>query len=105
MLKLPKTRYQGSKTKLLEHIYQQIKINIPQCKCILELFGGTSIVSLFLKSKGFIMKLNTYVAQCLLNSCRKDLSTDEEIRNVFIKSSSINYLNIVENNSKIFFHR
>jgi adenine-specific DNA-methyltransferase len=101
MLKLPKTRYQGSKNKLLDKIYEEIQSTIPQTNCILDLFGGTSIVSLFFKSKGYnvfyndIMKFNTSVAQTLLNSSRTDLPTDEEIRGIFVKRETP-YNNIVE---------
>jgi len=102
MKKLPRTRYQGSKNKLLEKIYEQIQSTIPQTRCVLDLFGGTSVVSLFLKSRGYtvyyndIMKFNRSVAETLLNSCRNDLPTEEEIRSLFVRRDDIKYNNVVE---------
>jgi adenine-specific DNA-methyltransferase len=99
MLKLPKTRYQGSKNKLIDKIYEHIQTTIPQTKCILDLFGGTSIVSLFFKSKGYnvcyndVMKFNSSVAHTLLNSSRTDLPTDEEINGVFVQDLRNKYYN------------
>lgn len=101
-MKLPRTRYQGSKNKLLEKIYEQIQSTIPQTRCVLDLFGGTSVVSLLLKSKGYtvyyndIMKFNRSVAETLLNSCRNDLPTEDEIRSLFVRRDDIKYNNVVE---------
>ncbi len=45
--KLPTTRYQGSKSKIVEWIWEAVKkINF---KSVLDAFGGTGIVGYFLK--------------------------------------------------------
>jgi adenine-specific DNA-methyltransferase len=96
---LPKTRYQGSKTKLLEAIGKTLD-NIPDTKCVLDLFGGTGIVSLFLKTKGYnviyndIMKFNASVANTLLNTTV--LPSDEEVRMLFVRQDRIQYKNTIE---------
>ena len=73
---LPKTRYQGSKSKLIKEISLIIKKTLPQASSILDVFGGTGMVSLFLQQQGYsviyndIMKYNAWIANALLNPVR-----------------------------------
>jgi adenine-specific DNA-methyltransferase len=52
MIKLPITRYYGSKRKLVEKIWSEIERLDLQFDSVLDIFGGTGIFSYYAKSKG-----------------------------------------------------
>lgn len=56
----PSTRYQGSKRKLVSWIWEQLKHL--QFTSVLDVFGGTGVVSHFLKNKGKQAIYNDYLA-------------------------------------------
>ncbi len=57
--KLPSTRYQGSKSKVINWIWENIKdINFDT---VLDGFGGTGVVSYFLKKQGREVTYNDYL--------------------------------------------
>jgi adenine-specific DNA methylase len=56
---IPSTRYQGSKRKLISWIYENAK-NI-KFNSVLDLFGGTGVVSYLMKKMGKIVTYNDYL--------------------------------------------
>ncbi|MCW3130305.1 MAG: DNA adenine methylase [Methanophagales archaeon] len=79
--KLPTTRYQGSKSKIVEWIWEAVKkINF---KSVLDAFGGTGIVGYFLKMKGKrvfyndILKSNYYIGTALIENDAERLSKSD----------------------------
>ena len=51
-MKLPVTRYYGSKRKLIEDIWSALEERNIQFNSILDLFGGTGILSYYMLTKG-----------------------------------------------------
>ena len=51
-LKLPITRYYGSKRKLVERIWNEIELLGLEFNSVLDVFGGTGIFSYYSKVKG-----------------------------------------------------
>lgn len=97
---LPRTRYQGSKLKLVDKIVAFAKELLPHFDSILDVFGGTGILSLYLQQQGKhiiyndIMKYNGHVARALLNS---DDVSDTEIDDIFKRHDGIEYTSFIAN--------
>ncbi len=78
---LPTTRYQGSKSKIVEWIWDNTK-NI-EFNNVLDAFGGTGIVGYFLKMKGKqvfyndILQSNYYIGTALIENDAVILSKDD----------------------------
>ncbi len=78
---LPTTRYQGSKSKIVKWIWENIK-NI-EFETVLDAFGGTGIVGYFLKNKGKqvfyndLLKFNYYIGTALIENDAVRLSEAE----------------------------
>lgn len=78
---LPTTRYQGSKSKIVNWIWE----NIQDIKfdSVLDAFGGTGIVGYYLKTKGKqvfyndILKFNYYIGVALIENDNVKLSPDD----------------------------
>lgn len=102
MFKIPKTRYQGSKAKMLQYLLDVFKHRVPNAVTVLDLFGGTSILSLVLKQNGFnvvyndIMTFNVSVAETLLNSTFADIPNDNQIDRIFEKDEGLSYRTTIE---------
>lgn len=96
VVKLPNTRFQGSKKKIINIIYDLI---IAQFKPthILDLFGGSSICSLYFHINNVevtyndILRFNSINANGLLNSNLDNIPSEEEITNIFIKNNNTTY--------------
>lgn len=105
--KFPSTRYQGSKTKLIDWIWQQIKfLDFNTC---LDAFGGTGAVGYKLKQENKevtyndVLKFNCYFGLALIEN-KDTILTNKDINSILTKNSDINYLSVVENNfSDIYF--
>ena len=75
-MKLPVTRYYGSKRKLIEDIWSALEERNIQCNSILDLFGGTGILSYYMLTKGKqviyndIFLFNCKIAKALLDTPR-----------------------------------
>lgn len=78
---LPTTRYQGSKSKIVEWIWENIK-DI-EFESVLDAFGGTGVVGYFLKMEGKqvfyndILKSNWYIGTTLIENDDTRLTDDE----------------------------
>ena len=78
---LPTTRYQGSKSKIVEWIWENVK-DI-EFESVLDAFGGTGVVGYFLKMEGKqvfyndILKSNCYIGTTLIENDDTRLTDDE----------------------------
>lgn len=77
----PSTRYQGSKAKLVDWIWKQIKdIDFSTC---LDAFGGTGVVAYHFKQQGKqvtfndILRFNYYFGQALIENAHVQLNPNE----------------------------
>lgn len=99
-IKLPNTRYQGSKNKIINKIYNIIIKHIKPSH-ILDLFGGSAICSLYFQIKNIdityndILQFNSINAYGLLNNDLNNIPTEEEIENIFIKNDIYNYTTFI----------
>lgn len=98
---LPTTRYYGSKRKLVDAIWNALEENGVEFDSVLDLFGGTGIVSYFMLVQGKnvvyndIMSFNCQIAHALMNSVPGCLS-HQDIPNLFIENPNRNYLHHIE---------
>ncbi|MFQ5486329.1 MAG: MerR family transcriptional regulator, partial [Desulfobacterales bacterium] len=79
--RFPSTRYQGSKLKLVEWIWQNIKHL--RFETALDAFGGTGCVAYMLKAKNKeityndILRFNHYIGLALIENDKEILSSDD----------------------------
>jgi adenine-specific DNA methylase len=103
----PSTRYQGSKAKLADWIWEQIAdLDFATC---LDAFGGTSAVSYRLKQMGKqvtyndLLRFNYYIGLALIENNRVRLSS-EEVNWLLQRHPEIAYPTFVQDNfSDIYF--
>jgi adenine-specific DNA-methyltransferase len=106
---LPKTRYQGSKAKLVKTMHKECKQNLPVFQIVLDVFGGTGIFSLYLQNQGIgvvyndIMHFNSRVADALLNAKLHDVPSEEELQSLFAEMDHTYPTFIQDNFKDIFF--
>lgn len=97
----PSTRYQGSKAKLVDWIWQQIA-DIDFITC-LDAFGGTGAVAYRLKQAGKqvtyndLLRFNYHVGVALIENSNVRLSMDE-VAWLLAKHPEVNYPSFVEDN-------
>lgn len=102
-MKLPVTRYYGSKRKLLDKIWDALIQSGIEYNSVLDLFGGTSIVSYYMRSMGKevvyndIFAFNCQIAQALLATPRYTL-TENVALSLLQEAPDVDYLPIIENN-------
>ncbi|WP_029281923.1 DNA adenine methylase [Pedobacter sp. R20-19] len=84
-IKLPVTRYYGSKRKLITQIWDEFEKLGIEFTSTLDVFGGSGIFSYFSKTKGKsviyndIFKFNCINAHALIGNCFNHLSKDEAL--------------------------
>lgn len=104
-VKLPVTRYYGSKRKLVERIWNEIENLGLTFDSVLDLFGGTAIFSYYSKVKGKkvtyndIFSFNTAIGKKLIQETSNELSYDEAIALLEPKSGHI-YKTVIQDNFK-----
>lgn len=98
--KFPSTRYQGSKSKLVDWIWETIKdLNFDSC---LDAFGGTGVVAYHLKDKGKQvtyndrLKFNHHFGRALIENSQVVISSDETDW-ILCRHEHTDYPNFVEN--------
>ncbi|MBA7545671.1 hypothetical protein ES705_38043 [subsurface metagenome] len=96
---IPTTRYQGSKSKIVEWIWENIKeLNFESA---LDAFGGTGIVGYFLKMEGKqvfyndLLKSNYYIGTALIENDAVRLS-GEDIDFLLQPHLDINYPTFIQ---------
>jgi adenine-specific DNA-methyltransferase len=105
--KFPSTRYQGSKSKLVDWIWEQIStLNFTTS---LDAFGGTGAVAYRMKQMGKqvtyndLLRFNYYIGKALIENKRTHLSR-EEIDRLLQRHAHIVYPSFVQNTfSEIYF--
>ena len=99
---LPATRYYGSKRRLVEKIWETLQDNNVEFDSILDLFGGTGIVSYFMSCKGKnviyndILSFNCQIAKALLCS-NKGVFSEQDALDLLIKSPDRHYKEYIAN--------
>lgn len=98
--KFPSTRYQGSKSKYVDWIWNCIKEL--EFKTVLDAFGGTSVVSYKMKKKGKcvtyndILLFNHIIGKALIENDSEKI-TDVDLSFILSKHDNIDYPNFIEN--------
>ena len=83
MMQLPVTRYYGSKRKVVERIWDVLASRAINYNSVLDIFGGTGIVSYLMAAKGKeviyndVMQFNCMIARALLQSPRGNLDAEQ----------------------------
>jgi adenine-specific DNA methylase len=96
IIKLPNTRYRGSKKKIINTIYDLI-ITTFKPTHILDLFGGSSICSLYFQINNIkttyndILKFNSINANGLLDNDLKNIPSEEDVKRIFETNNTIIY--------------
>ncbi|MCG2726104.1 MAG: DNA adenine methylase [Elusimicrobia bacterium] len=97
----PKTRYQGSKLKLLQWISENLKsLNFDS---VIDLFGGTGAVSYLFKTQGKIvvyndnLKFNSIIGKALIENSSTRL-TYKDVTKMLTQSSRKKYKTIIQDN-------
>lgn len=104
-MKLPVTRYYGSKRKLVDKIWNALEGHNIQFNSVLDVFGGTGIVSYYMSRKGKevfyndILSFNCIIAAALMQS-RKGILSEEESLDLLRKKNNVNYKYIVSEQFK-----
>lgn len=99
----PSTRYQGSKAKFVNWIWQEIS-NIP-FNTVLDAFGGTGSVAYKLKDEGKlvtyndILPFNAYIGKALIENSSAIL-TDFEVDQILSEKPHISYPSFITDNFK-----
>jgi adenine-specific DNA methylase len=99
----PSTRFQGSKLKIVDWIWDQIKEL--EFNSALDAFGGTGSVSHMLKGKGKqvfyndILKFNWYIGLALIEN-DSVLLTDKNLDFIITKQRNIKYPSFIQKNFK-----
>jgi hypothetical protein len=100
IIKLPNTRFQGSKKKIINIIYDFIITHFKP-RHILDLFGGSSICSLYFHINNIevtyndILRFNSINANGLLDIDINNIPGEEEIKNIFVKNSNSCYTTFI----------
>lgn len=93
---LPVTRYYGSKRKLVERIWNALQEQHVRFDSMLDMFGGSGIVSYYMAAHGKrviyndIMRFNCYVAETLLCTPRGTF-TENDALNLLNVQNGVNY--------------
>lgn len=102
-MKLPVTRYYGSKRRLLDKIWDALITNQIEFNSVLDLFGGTGVVSYYMAQKGKsiiyndILSFNCEIAKALLCSPRGSF-TETDALALLKRVDGREYQNIIANN-------
>lgn len=102
-MRLPVTRYYGSKRRLLDKIWEALTVHQIEFDSVLDLFGGTGIVSYYMAHKGKdiiyndILSFNCEIAKALLCSPRGTL-TEADAMELLQHIDGRVYQSIIANN-------
>jgi adenine-specific DNA methylase len=102
-MKYPKTRYQGSKLKIINFLEENLS-NI-KYKTVLDAFSGSSTVGLLFKSKNKvvysndILKCNYYISKALVGNNDIKIET-EDINRILYKDNNFKYDTFIFDNFK-----
>lgn len=97
-IRIPTTRYQGSKVKLVDWIWEHIKEF--DFTTVLDAFGGTGVVGYYLKQKGEqifyndYLKSNYYIGLALIENNNIGLS-EHDIERLLTKDPNYDYRSFI----------
>ena len=100
-MKLPVTRYYGSKRRVVEKIWEALEENHIEFDTMLDLFGGTGIVSYFMAKNGKtvvyndILMFNCKIAEALLRT-PKGTITEAQALQLLRREPGREYQTIIE---------
>ncbi|BAP30493.1 uncharacterized protein CHSO_1456 [Chryseobacterium sp. StRB126] len=108
-IRLPVTRYYGSKRKLVERIWNEIERKELIFDSVLDIFGGTGLFSYYAKCKSKqviyndIFRFNSIIGKKLIQQSSNEL-TLERARNMLLPIEGVIYRNVItENFTGIYF--
>jgi len=108
-IKLPVTRYYGSKRKLVKKIWETLTDKGLEFDSVLDIFGGTGSFSYFAKKKdkevvyNDIFTFNNHIGQKLIEQSSNELGLEEAI-NLLNRQPGITYKSLISDNfNGIFF--
>lgn len=102
-MNLPVTRYYGSKRKLVERIWNALEEHRLNFNSVLDIFGGTGIVSYYMAKKGKeviyndILSFNCQIARALLQSPKGVFTIDDAI-GLLKRRDNVHYDSIIVDN-------
>lgn len=102
-IKLPVTRYYGSKRKLVERIWEEIEALGIEFDSVLDVFGGTAIFSYYSKKKGKkviyndIFKFNSFIGRKLIEQTSNELTYEEAI-GLLYPYPNVEYKRVIRDN-------
>lgn len=108
-IKLPITRYYGSKRKLINQIWEEIEKLEIDFESVLDIFGGSAVFSYFAKKKGKtvyyndIFKFNYLIGKILIQENRNELTYEEAITLLKPKANKIYKSTIETHFDEIYF--
>lgn len=103
----PKTRYQGSKSKILDWLWENIESI--DFETVLDVFGGTGCVSYMFKQNGKkviyndLLKFNYIIGKALIENTTEIL-TEDDIFNILTRNSDIKYPTFIQDNFEDIFY-
>lgn len=103
----PKTRYQGSKSKILDWLWENIESI--DFETVLDVFGGTGCVSYMFKQNGKkviyndLLKFNYIIGKALIENTTEILTKDD-IFNILTRNSDIKYPTFIQDNFEDIFY-
>lgn len=101
MCEIPNTRFQGSKKKIISKIFNLMTEHF-EPSCVLDLFGGSSVCSLYFQINNInviyndILKFNCINANGFLHNNTDDIPDEKEIKDIFIKKDKIVYNTFIQ---------
>src|SRR6476620_1783263 len=102
-IKLPVTRYYGSKRKLVERIWNELETLGLEFDSVLDIFGGTAIFSYYSKVKNKrviyndIFDFNTFIGRKLIEQTSNELTYNEAVE-LLNPSQGRAYKNLIQQN-------
>jgi adenine-specific DNA-methyltransferase len=108
-IKLPITRYYGSKRKLINQIWEEIEKLEIEFESVLDIFGGSGVFSYYAKTKGKtvyyndIFKFNYLIGKTLIQQNKNELTYDEAVSLLKPKENKIYHSTIETHFEGIYF--
>ncbi len=104
-VKIPSTRYQGSKERIVKWIWEQINSLNLDFDSVLDAFGGTGVVSFYAKMMGKevtfndILRSNYYIGKAIIENNSVTLSV-KDIQFLLTKHDDLDYPAFIQNTYK-----
>jgi len=106
---VPTTRYVGSKRRFLEFMHAVTKSLISKDSVVLDLFGGSGIVSYHFKRQGFrviyndYLKFNWWIGKALIENTERQL-VESDIKSLLEVKKSRKYPTLIQDTFKNYYY-